>query len=65
MSVPASLRKRGITRMVSNCGADQEVVLQGGLLFTLFGKELMERLQPTQPEPKRRRVLCQPNKDCL
>lgn len=64
--VPKALAKHGITHVVSNLQPDQEVVLPAGLITTLFGDELLERLRPEQPQNKKaRRVLCQPSKDCL
>lgn len=62
---PKALAKVGITRVVSNLGPEQEVVLAPGLIGALFGKELLARLRPDeQPETKPRRVLCPPSSDC-
>lgn len=64
--VPKALAKHGITRVVSNLQPDQEVVLPPGLITTLFGEELLERLRPAPtPQKKQRRVLCPPSTDCL
>lgn len=72
MSVPASLRKRGIQRVQSNRRPDERVVLPAGLIVGLFGEELSARLaerqgrtEPAAPAPeKKRRVLCPPKGNC-
>lgn len=42
--VPESLKRAGITRVVSNLKEDEEIILPRGLITTLFKEELLEKL---------------------
>ena len=43
--VPALLRKKGITGVTDNLGANEELDIPGSLIFAFFGDEVMAELQ--------------------